>query len=632
VFGSPLPGIILEDGVSYSVTIEITALATTSPLTGVSVRIGGILVIATQTALGTHGGTVTVTGTEFTVYFQGNVFQGNAFQLSGLSDPYATIEVIEDAGFNGTWANLSIKRTHRLIDKWLPATLSVTGLPEGDKPNAVLAKYTVPDDTTGAWKQETFGVMNEAAAAGDPIVLTTLELPGVTRIQEASNKAIAKLQREDKKVRISLISTDEEVVCQPGDTVQVLSSYRGIDAPVWVESSRMTSYGRFQITGTIYRDRQYPDTDYTSGGKLFLEGYTPVVTVNTDPACLPYSCSAYIDYLEDMGTLDMERNKTWGRAYRASGDAATLPWPFSVDNGVDGKHIAYSNYVSSPNDITLWSTNTPSTTQVTTDSFSSTVTDATFCNGTLASMGAISASAGSGLPFCIIPAAANKADQTDAWGDYYIEALIMGHDIDTAGNEISGNIVRGSSKPWSWRRDSTNIAEDDPATLGVSASTSGSDVTITLYVSTISALSGPALSTSFTVAGASLELNLIQVHMATGSPYEAVAANGDYDVCRDVTIQCWYAGSSATLSGRQWYGQRKSTTKPITLLAPRTNISHPTRLYSYAQIFYNATLNIASFSAGGMSSDTVMATQSVSRIAWERNRANYEKPGYCLIR
>jgi len=138
--------------------------------------------------------------------------------------------------------------------------------------------------------------MNEAAAAGVPIVLTTIELPGVTRIQEASNKAIAKLQREDKKVRISLISTDEEVVCQPGDTVQVLSTYRGIDAPVWVESSRMTSYGRFQITGTIYRDRQYPDEDYTDGGKLYLEGYTPVVTVDPEPPieeeCQPYSCSA----------------------------------------------------------------------------------------------------------------------------------------------------------------------------------------------------------------------------------------------------------------------------------------------------------------------------------------------------
>jgi len=607
VFGSPLPAITTEDGVSYSVSIEITTAATTSPITGLSVNLGGTEVIATQTAVGTHGGTITVSGTS------------------------NTIEVLEEAGFNGTWANLSVRRTHRLIDQWLPSTLSVTGMPEGDKPNAVLAKYTIPDDTTGAWKQTTFGVMNEAAEAGDPIVLTTLELPGVNRIEEASNKAIAKLQREDKKVRISLVSTDEEVVCQPGDTVQVLSTYRGIDAPVWVESSHMVTYGRFQITGTIYRDRQYPDTDYTDGGALYLEGYTPVVTVNTDPACLPYSCSAYIDYLEEMGTLEMERNKTWGRAYRTSGDAATLPWPFSINEGTDGKHIAYINYISSPTDLTIWDTSSPSSSQVTTDIFTETVTDATFCNGTLDKMGAISASSGSGLPFCIIPAAARLADQTDAWGDHHLEALIMGHNIGTAGDTISGTLIRGSSKPWKWTRNSVFYTEDDPDTLGVSATTSGSDVTIRLFINQGSTFSGPDIDTTFTVSGASLELHLFQAHIATGTPYEAVGDDGDYNVRRDVTITCYYAGGSATLTGVQWYNQRTATSKTISGLAPWTNISSPGRLYDYAQIFYNATLNLASFSAGGLPPESVTATQAASRIAWERNREAYEVPGYCLV-
>jgi hypothetical protein len=392
----------------------------------------------------------------------------------------------------------------------------------------------------------------------------------------------------------------------------------------------MVSYGRFQITGTIYRDRQYPDTDYTDGGALYLEGYTPVVTVNTDPACLPYSCSAYIDYLEEMGTYDLERNKTWGRAYRASGDASTLPWPFSVSAGSDGKHIFYTNYVASPTALTAWNTAAPTSSQYATDTFTETVTDATFCNGILSSMAAISATQGSALPLCIIPASANSADQTDAWGDHHLEALIMGHNIGTAGDTISGTLIRGSGKPWTWTRAGAK-AEDDPALLGVSASTSGSDVTMNLFINQGSSFSGADLSTQFTVAGASIELHLLQVHIATGTPYEAVGDDGRYNVCRDVTIQCWYAGRSATLSGRQWYNYRTLTSTAITLLAPWTNISHPARLYDFAQIFIGATLNIASFSAGGLPPESVTATQEASRIAWERNREAYEVPGYCLV-
>ena len=165
--------------------------------------------------------------------------------------------------FDGTWSGLSVKRTHRAVTQWLKSTLSLQGLPEGDKPNAVETSYNIPDDDTGAWKTNTFPVINASAAAGDPIVLTKISLPGVNRIEEASNKAIATLYRQDSKTRVSVVSTDEEFVAQPGDTIQVTSSNRGIDTPVWVESNRMLSYGRHQITGTIYRDNQYPDTDYT---------------------------------------------------------------------------------------------------------------------------------------------------------------------------------------------------------------------------------------------------------------------------------------------------------------------------------------------------------------------------------
>jgi len=616
VFGSPLPTVTTEDGASYSVSIEITTAATTSPITGISVNLGGVEVIPVATAVGTHGGTITVSGTS------------------------NTVEVIEEAGFNGTWANLSVKRTHRLIDQWLPSTLSVQGLPEGDKPNAVLAKYTIPDDTTGAWKQDTFGVMNEAAAAGDPIVLTTLELPGVARIQEASNKAIAKLQREDKKVRISLISTDEEVVCQPGDTVQVLSTYRGIDAPVWVESSRMTSYGRFQITGTIYRDRQYPDDDYTDGGKLFLEGYTPVVTTNTDPACLPYSCEAYYSEVQTTQTDHLEGDKVYLKSYMQTSEETSpftgLAWPFSTDEGVDGKLIVYTNYIPGPADYTTWTGADPQTTAVVPDYFTETVTDATFCagsiTGTLSGMAALNGPtvSGGGGNFCIISPSSIAADKTNAWGDTYMSALIMGHDIGHATNAISGEMLNGTAKHWTFTRNGTTYNQIEAQTCGVTASTTGDDVTMTLFITQDDAYLAPLIQTSFTVIGAATQLHLLQIYITSGAPFEADSPTpGGTNVYRTVTITCHYAGTTATLTGDKNYQNFLYGSAPLTNIAPYINVGS-LGLLAYSRIFRGAKLNLASLSFGKISVDAT-AIMASEQLAWDRNRPTYTPPGYCAV-
>jgi len=281
-FGSPLPTITTEDGISYSVSVELLTASTTSPLTGVSVTFGGVTIITSKTTVGTHGATVTAIGTS------------------------NTVSVVEDVGFNGTWGSLSVKRTHRKVTQWLPSTLSLDPAPEGDKPNAVLVTYKVPDELSGAWKDKHFGVMNADAIAGDPIVTTTLNLPGLYRIEEASNKAIAKLFREDRKTRVSFISTDEEFVAQPGDTVNPVKTQRGIDTPVWVESNQMVSYGRHRITGIIYRDVQYPDTDYTDAddlGTLYADGsasgYAEEPNAGGD-ACTFYACDAYTTYLSGV--------------------------------------------------------------------------------------------------------------------------------------------------------------------------------------------------------------------------------------------------------------------------------------------------------------------------------------------
>lgn len=299
-FGSPLPTITTEDGVEYSISITIDTASTTSPLGSLTVNFGGSAVMTNITEAKTHGVRVTASGTS------------------------NTIEVVSNS-FDGTWSNLSVKRTHRSITQFMPSSLTVDGLPEGDKPNSVAATYNVPSTESGAWEQKTFPVLNADAQAGAPIVLTTLSLPGVNRIEEASNKAIATLYRNDSKTRISGISTDEEFVAQPGDTVQFTRTLRGIDTPIWVESNRMIEPGRHQITGLLYRDNQYPNTDYTEPRK-FDEAGPATEDVGDQPEPRVY-CEYACDALETAsGANSATQNQvdTWY-------DGVSWAWPFATD-------------------------------------------------------------------------------------------------------------------------------------------------------------------------------------------------------------------------------------------------------------------------------------------------------------
>lgn len=121
--------------------------------------------------------------------------------------------------------------------------------------------------------------------------LTTLDLPGVYRIEEASNKAIERLQRSNTPFRATLTVLDEGVLFQPGDVVQVISTYRGVDFPLWIETSVMVSYGRHQITGITYSDYAFSDIAYCDAdlvGKLNNEW----LKINTE--IYGYACDAFV--------------------------------------------------------------------------------------------------------------------------------------------------------------------------------------------------------------------------------------------------------------------------------------------------------------------------------------------------
>jgi len=356
------------------------------------------------------------------------------------------------------------------------------------------------------------------------------------------------------------------------------------------------------------------------------------------PECQPYDCAAYENWLSTLSAeVFTSFSKTAAKAYREAGSGLTAPpWPFSTNTGVDGSHIMYTNYVASPNAQTTWGGSSPNTNQVSLDYFNADsldITDATLCTGRINCMGALNPNTQSLGSTCIVPSGAanfSQAQTGEAWGDHYIEALICGHDIERAGDVISGTMIRGSGSLWKWTRNGVQVFEDDPATCGVSASTAnGSDVTMTLYINQPSANPGPNLSTSFTVPNASLKLQLFGAGVSSGTPFETQGADGKWYMARQVTVSCAYAGGSKTLSGLQFYSTSFATQKPPTNVLPWYQTTWPARLYAYAQYFYGVQLNFATFAGGKTSAEGIVRALDVSKIYWDRNASNYQVPGWC---
>lgn len=170
--------------------------------------------------------------------------------------------------------------------------------------------------------------------------LTTLDLPGVYRIEEASNKAIEKLHRTNIPFRATITVLDEGVLFQPGDVVQIVNANRGVDFPMWVETSVMVSYGRHQITGIAYADQQFSDQAYCDTdlvGKLNNEWL--IVDVNI------YGCRC--DALDDWAQLNAAGNGAfywpcvgqtthnggiWSKAYLDAGGWSASPQPDDTHN------------------------------------------------------------------------------------------------------------------------------------------------------------------------------------------------------------------------------------------------------------------------------------------------------------
>lgn len=328
-------------------------------------------------------------------------------------------------------------------------------------------------------------------------------------------------------------------------------------------------------------------------------------------------CSAYSDWQFKLNDNYLTGSKTVGISYKTSADAR-VPWPWSINSGADGKHIHYNDFIAAPVALSDWSTGTPSSVSVAEDLFTEVVSDAEFCTGALNGMGALSNTIN---PRAIIPAAAMLDDQTDAWGDWYLEALVMEHDISTPTSYImSGDMMRHCGKNWTYiRNGATATTRTDTLRVSVVCDTLG-DVTVTMS-QTGATGGGPNTISSFVVPGAAKTLSLFQCHMSSSEMREEQGANGNYFMTRDVTIRCWLNGAYGELRGKEWTGSQYSTPRLTAgSVQPWTDITLPNRRYSYPQSFSSNRCNIAAYASGKLDTSLVDEVILKSQDAWETNK------------
>ena len=230
-----------ETDVDYSIEIEITRTAGT-----LSVEWDGVELLSTTTS-----GTYTIEAT--------------------APDESVLLEIIADANFIGTVQQVKCKRFYWLESNYVDGSLSIIGYDNSNSPTLIESRYTDPSSTNPNWQELiTPPVKLPGVDAGDvPTIETTLNLPGVYRVVEATNKANAKLQRLLNKTGFRWTTTDHGLRFRKGDVIQLKIPDENIDALVWVNSVTMGDVGLWKVDGFNYSLLHYPsDVPEVSEGTI----------------------------------------------------------------------------------------------------------------------------------------------------------------------------------------------------------------------------------------------------------------------------------------------------------------------------------------------------------------------------
>jgi len=138
-------------------------------------------------------------------------------------------------------------------------TLTVEGVDDDDTPTRVYTRYTVPDLSSPYWAEALISQSLQGVDEGEvSLIESTLTMPGITRVEEATSKAQSRVERMRNRVRVSWTSTDKGIQWKKGQVIRHLMPNRGTDIYVRIQNVRMTSPGRYQVTGMRHSASFYP--------------------------------------------------------------------------------------------------------------------------------------------------------------------------------------------------------------------------------------------------------------------------------------------------------------------------------------------------------------------------------------
>lgn len=208
-------------------------------------------------------------------------------------------------------------------------SLSVQALDGAGIPTEVEVQYKSP--TSGGSAALPWPVIpaTPATTPGVGRVPTSVSLEGVYRAEEASNKAIARLNRLAHRVSVAWQSFDSGVVHQTGDVVNIDHTARGVELPVRIMSVGIAGPGRYSVSGMRYDANHYPSE------LISPPGTAPI----PDGAIVLYSAasapSGYADFTAANGKFIIGASGTKA-VTTTGGAAATSSW--SGTSSTNGAH------------------------------------------------------------------------------------------------------------------------------------------------------------------------------------------------------------------------------------------------------------------------------------------------------
>lgn len=263
----------------------------------VNLTLNGVVLIAAVSAAGRYAYEWTATGGE-----------------DGL-----TIACNADSSFVGLIGEVSIRRKYWPETAIVQGSLSMSGAANSDSPTSVTLQYTNPVADSPNWlpAEPVIALMPGVETTDVPLLDTSIDFPGVTRIEEAENKALSRLLRMQNMVDVAWVSADRAIALRRGFVVNLIDPETATDMLVRITSVTATQdNGRYRVAGYRYDDEHYPsETDLPTGT-------IPVsaITISRD-GVIPSGWAAYTaangKYIKCAGT-GITAESTGGAATRAA--------------------------------------------------------------------------------------------------------------------------------------------------------------------------------------------------------------------------------------------------------------------------------------------------------------------------